>query len=546
MIEFLKNTLAEHPLVLLFVVASLGYLMGSFKIKGNSLGLAAVLFTGLFVGALDSRFQIPDIILNMGLALFVYSIGLSSGPAFFRSYKKNGVKDFIFIISMLCVAGLVAAALSFIFDFSAATITGAYAGSSTNTPALAGIIDYIKVAYSEAKGAKLIEDSVIGYTFSYPMGVLGAMIAIVICERLLKIDYQKEKKELRREYPSNEKLSSATVEVTNSEVCGIQLRDLWAKYDWNISLGRIYSSGKVDLVNWSTSFELGDKVMIVGALDDIKETIKHIGEKVVSPLSHDRTEFDTRRIFVSNPKITGKTLASLNLDQKYNAIITRIRRGDVDMIAKGDTILELGDRVRFIARRKDLRALSKYFGDSYQAVAKINIFSFGLGIGLGLILGSLEFPISDTYSFKLGYAGGPLIMGLILGAMRRTASVVWTLPYGATITLQQLGLTLLLAAIGVGSGSAFISSLSIESLWIFIASIFISLFTAFFGLIIGYKVLKKPFSILMGMVSNQPAILDFAMNRSKNRIPLYGFTMIFPIALIIKILIAQLLFLVLK
>ncbi len=520
--------------------------MGSFKIKGNSLGLAAVLFTGLFVGALDSRFQIPDIILNMGLALFVYSIGLSSGPAFFRSYKKNGVKDFIFIISMLCVAGLVAAALSFIFDFSAATITGAYAGSSTNTPALAGIIDYIKVAYSEAKGAKLIEDSVIGYTFSYPMGVLGAMIAIVICERLLKIDYQKEKKELRREYPSNEKLSSATVEVTNSEVCGIQLRDLWAKYDWNISLGRIYSSGKVDLVNWSTSFELGDKVMIVGALDDIKETIKHIGEKVVSPLSHDRTEFDTRRIFVSNPKITGKTLASLNLDQKYNAIITRIRRGDVDMIAKGDTILELGDRVRFIARRKDLRALSKYFGDSYQAVAKINIFSFGLGIGLGLILGSLEFPISDTYSFKLGYAGGPLIMGLILGAMRRTASVVWTLPYGATITLQQLGLTLLLAAIGVGSGSAFISSLSIESLWIFIASIFISLFTAFFGLIIGYKVLKKPFSILMGMVSNQPAILDFAMNRSKNRIPLYGFTMIFPIALIIKILIAQLLFLVLK
>jgi len=545
-IEFLKNTLAEYPLVLLFVVASIGYLMGSFKIKGNSLGLAAVLFTGLFVGALDSRFQIPDIILNMGLALFVYSIGLSSGPAFFKSYKKNGIKDFIFIISMLCVAGLVAASLSFIFDFSAATITGAYAGSSTNTPALAGIIDYIKVAYSEAKGASLIEDSVIGYTFSYPMGVLGAMIAIVICERLLKIDYEKEKKHLRREYPSNEKLSSATVQVTNPEICGIQLRDLWAKYDWNISLGRIYSSGKVDLVNWSTSFELGDKVMIVGALEDIKETINNIGEKVSSPLSHDRTEFDTRRIFVSNPKITGKTLASLNLDQKYNAIITRIRRGDVDMLAKGDTVLELGDRVRFIARRKDLRKLSEYFGDSYQAVAKINIFSFGLGIGLGLILGSLEFPISGTYTFKLGYAGGPLIMGLVLGAMRRTASVVWTLPYGATITLQQLGLTLLLAAIGVGSGSAFISSLSIESLWIFIASIFISLFTAFFGLIVGYKVLKKPFSILMGMVSNQPAILDFAMNRSKNRIPLYGFTMIFPIALIIKILIAQLLFLVLK
>ncbi|MEM7161145.1 MAG: TrkA C-terminal domain-containing protein [Bacteroidota bacterium] len=546
MIDFLKNTLAEYPLVLLFVVASLGYLFGTFKIKGNALGLAAVLFTGLAIGAMDERFAIPDIILNMGLALFVYSIGLSSGPAFFKSYKENGIKDFIFIISMLGVAGLVAAALSFIFDFSAAVITGAYAGSSTNTPALAGIIDYIKVAYSEQEGASLIEDSVIGYTFSYPMGVLGAMIAIIICERFLKIDYEKEKKELRRRFPSNEKLSSATVKVSNPEVIGVQLRDLWAKYDWNISMGRIYSNGKVNLVNWSTSFEEGDTVMIVGALEDIKSTIKDIGEKIKSPLSYDRTEFDTRRIFVSNPKVTGQTLASLNLDQKYNAVITRIRRGDVDMIAKGDTVLELGDRIRFIARRKDLRKLSQFFGDSYQAVAKINIFSFGLGIGLGLILGSLEFPISDTYTFKLGYAGGPLIMGLILGAMRRTAGIVWTLPYGATITLQQLGLTLLLAAIGVSSGSAFISSLSMQSFWIFIASIFISLFTAFFGLVIGYKILKKPFSILMGMVSNQPAILDFAMNRSNNRIPLYGFTMIFPIALIIKILIAQILFLVLQ
>ena len=544
MIDFLRNTLAEHPLVLLFVVASLGYLVGTFKIKGNSLGLAAVLFMGLAIGALDERFYIPDVILNMGLALFVYSIGLSSGPAFFKSYKKNGIKDFLFIATMLCMAGLVAAGLSFFFDFSAATITGAYAGSSTNTPALAAVIDYIKVAYADSS-APIIKDSVIGYTFSYPMGVLGAMIAIVLCERFLKIDYEKEKKELRKDYPSNERLSSATVKINNPEICGIQLRDLWKQYDWNVVFGRIYSDGKVNLINWNTSFAIGDQIMLVGSIDDIKETVEVIGEKIKSPLIYDRTKFDTRRIFVSNPKVAGQTVASLNLDEKYNTIITRIRRGDVDMIAKGDTVLELGDRIRFIARRQDLRQLSRYFGDSYHAVAQINIFSFGLGIGLGLILGSLKFPITESFTFKLGYAGGPLFAGLILGALRRTGGIVWTLPYSATVTLQQLGLILLLAAIGVGSGSAFISSLSIESFWIFLASALISLVTAFFGLIIGYKVLKKPFTLLMGMVANHPAILDFAVNRSNNRIPQYGFTMIFPIALILKILIAQILFLVL-
>ena len=149
-------------------------------------------------------------------------------------------------------------------------------------------------------------------------------------------------------------------------------------------------------------------------------------------------------------------------------------------------------------------------------------------------------------TFKLGYAGGPLIVALILGAIRRTGNIVWTLPYSANITLQQLGLILLLASIGVGSGTAFINSLSLQSLWIFLASVAISLVTAFFGLLIGYKVFKKPFTLLMGMVSNQPAILDFATNRSGNRIPLYGFTMIFPIALIMKIIIAQILFLILQ
>lgn len=216
------------------------------------------------------------------------------------------------------------------------------------------------------------------------------------------------------------------------------------------------------------------------------------------------------------------------------------------MLAKPETILDLGDRIRFVARRKDLDELSTFFGDSYRASSRVNLFSFGLGIGLGLILGSIEFAFVPGLQFKLGYAGGPLIMGLILGALRRTGPISWALPYSANVTLQQIGLILLLTAIGVRSGNAFVDSFSVDGVWIFLASAFLSLFAAFSILLIGYKLIKIPFSLLMGMVANQPAILDFATSRSKNRIPEYGFTMMFPIALIMKIVIAQILFWVLS
>lgn len=537
--------LIDYPLLLLFTVASLGYLFGSIKIRGNSLGVAAVLFTGLAFGALDARLQIPQIVFLLGLSIYVYSIGLSSGPSFFASYQKNGIRDFIFATSMLLFSGLVAVGLWLLFGFSAATITGIYAGSTTNTPALAGVLDYMNNAFPET-GESLMNQAVIGYSFSYPMGVLGGMIGIVLMEKFLKINYTEENKILKKDYPIGGRLSSATVEVTNETICNIQVRDLQKTYDWNVNFGRMMQNGELSLTNWDTRFRKGDTIMLVGEKEALDDAIQDIGKRVDSPLAHDRRYFDVARIFVSNPMLVGRSLASLNIAEKYNAIVTRIRRGDVDFLAKADTVLELGDRIRFIARREDLTELSHYFGDSYRQSSQVNLFSFGLGIGLGLILGSVEFSFGSNFSFKLGYAGGPLIVGLILGALRRTGPIVWSLPYSANVTLQQLGLILLLAVIGVSSGHALVENLSIESLWIFLASGVISLLTAFAILFVGYKVVKMPFSLLMGVVSNQPAILEFATSRTKNRVPIFGFTMVFPIALIFKIVIAQVLFLLLN
>lgn len=538
------SALVSNSVLLLFTVASIGYLLGSLKFKGNSLGVAAVLFTGLFFGALDDRLRIPDIVFILGLVLFVYSIGLSSGPAFFRSYKKNGFRDFTFIVSMLILSGLVAVAVFAFFGLSAASITGIYSGSTTNTPALAGVIDYINNT-SNAAAESEINQAVIGYSLSYPMGVIGGMIGILMMEKLMKIDYKAEQKALRKTYPSDSHLSSSALKVTNSKLNGETWRDLLQEYKWDINLGRVIKHGKTFLANYDTIIEVGDELMIVGAEEDIQKATEDIGEKTNSQKTYDRTEYDVRRIFVSNPKVVGRSIGSLNLAKKYNAVISRIRRGDIDVLARENTILETGDRIRFIARRKDLRSLSEYFGDSYTASSKVNIFSFGLGIGLGLVLGMINIPLG-SFSFKLGYAGGPLIVGLFLGALRRTGPIVWTLPYSANVTLQQIGLILLLAGIGVNSGSSFVNSLDSGAVVIIGASVIISILTAISILLIGYKLVKLPFSILMGMVSNQPAILDFALNKTGNRIPQYGYTMMFPIASVMKIIIAQVMYIILS
>ena len=536
--------LSDNPILLLFTVASIGYFLGNIKIMGGGLGVAAVLFTGLLFGAIDPSLRIPETIFMLGLVLFVYSLGLSSGPAFFDSYKKNGIKDFIFIISMLLFSGVIAVVLFSAFGFSASMITGIYSGSTTNTPSLAGVIDHITTTYGDDSAA-LTNETVIGYSLSYPMGVIGSIISIVIMEKLMKIDYAKEQQTLRKTYPVEKFLTSAIVRVTQEKVHGHTWRDIMGHYKWDVIFSRIIKGDEQNLVKWDTVIHKNDLVMIIGSKDDVEAAMQDIGVRAKSNFEFDRTTYDVRRIFVSNPQVAGRSIASLNLDKKFNTVLSRIRRGDIDMLADEDTVLELGDRIRFIARRKDLRALSEFFGDSYADSSKVDLFTFGLGIGIGLILGSIQIPLGPGFTFKLGYAGGPLIIGLLLGALRRTGPIVWTLPYSANVTLQQIGLILLLASIGVNSGNSFITSLSADSVWIILCGTIITILTGCSILFIGFKIVKLPFSLLLGIVSNQPAILDFAKSRSGTRIPEFGYTMMFPIASIMKIVIAQIMFILL-
>ncbi len=539
---------SENPLVLLFVVAAIGYLVGKINFLGVSLGVAAILFVGLAFGAMFPAADIPEILFKLGLVIFVYSIGIGSGTAFFKSIKANGSRDIVFGIVMLTISASLAVAIHYFFNFDASTTTGIYTGSTTNTPALAAVIEQINQLKNLGSPSSLSERAVVAYSFTYPMGVMGSIIAILFLEKVFRINYAAEKSSLKNTYPVDQDLTSATVEVTNLESTETSMRDLFAKYKWNVIFGRFgRSDGQIELPNWDTKFFIGDQVMVVGTTEEIKQVAAVLGKRVDSKLSYDRSEYDVRRIFVSNPRIVGKSLAELNLDRKYNTVVTRIRRGDVDMLAKGNTVLELGDRVRFVARRNDLAELSKYFGDSYYESSRLNLFSFGLGIALGLLLGTVEFTLPGNINFKLGLAGGPIIVSLILGALQRTGPIVWSLPYSVNVTLRQLGLIILLAVIGIKSGPAFVASVTGGAgLLVFVGGVIISLFTAILTFVIGYKIIKIPFTLLLGIVANQPAILEFGLSRAKNNLPIIGYTMIFPISLVLKIVYAQLLFLILS
>lgn len=539
----LSQLIQNNEILLLFTVISLGVLAGNIKIRGKSLGVSMVLFVGLLIGSFNPEFQISQIILVLGLSIFLYSIGLNSGPIFFQSYKQNGMRDILFSLSTIVLIALFAVGLWQIFGFDVASLTGIYAGVSTNTPAFAAVLEYIQA--SGDTGAEMSQ-LVVSYTLAYPIGIVGSMLGIVLMQKWLKVDFKKEYKELRTQFPLDNNLTSMAVEITEKAVAGVTIRAFLHDKNWNLKFGRIWKGESVSLANWDTVFSLGDRVMLLGSEEDVNEAMYALGVKVKTNLIYNREEYDTRRIFLSNPKLAGRTLASLDLPQKYNALITRIRRGDNDMLATGSTVLELGDRIRVIATREDLPKLSTYFGDSYQSSSQINLVSFGFGLVLGLLLGTVNIPIWNNLYINLGYAGGPLVVGLILGALKRTGPILWTMPYSTSVVLRQLGLMFLLAFIGVNNGSVFMDSLSLDSMKMVLAASILSVFSAILVLFIGYKIAKIPFSLLMGMVSNQPAVIDFANERAKSKIPQMGYALILPIVLILKLLITQVMYVLLS
>ncbi len=538
----LIELLREQPLLLLFLVAAIGFPLGHVKIRGSSLGVAAVLFVGLAFGALHPDLKLPEIIYLLGLVLFVYTIGMSSGPGFFASFRRSGVRDNLLVLGMLVLAMLLTLLTHHLLNLSPALTAGLYAGSLTNTPALAGVLDYVK---GSGQSQSMLTEPVVGYSIAYPVGVVGMILAIYLAQRLWRIDYAGEAKSLRELGAGTAWLQNRTIRVTNPRVSGLPLDKLRAQQQWKVVFGRMQRDGQLSLANDETQFQVGDLVSAVGTLEDLERVTAQLGEVSNERIDLDRTQLDYRRIFVSNPQIAGHRLRDLNLPQQYGAIITRVRRGDLEFLPHGDTVLELGDRIRVLTRRNHMQAVSAFFGDSYRALSEIDILTFSLGLALGLLLGLVPIPLPGGVIIKLGFAGGPLVVAMILGTLRRTGPLVWSMPYSANLTLRQIGLILFLAGIGTRSGYAFFSTLTQgNGLAIFLAGASITIAVALATLWLGHRLLKIPMSLLIGVLSGlqtQPAVLGFALEQTRNDIPNIGYASVYPMAMIAKIVFAQVL-----
>ncbi|MCW5876681.1 MAG: hypothetical protein KIS85_07330 [Anaerolineales bacterium] len=543
--DILIPLLRDNPLLLLFAIAALGWALGHLQIGGLRLGVAAVLFVGLGFGALSPELRVPEPVYTLGLVIFVYALGLSSGPSFFAALRRKGLRDNALVLFTLLAAAGLAVAASRTLGLQPGAAAGLFAGSLTNTPALASALEFITL--NPPGGVALetvLAEPVVAYSIAYPVGVLGMILAVYTAQKLWRIDYRAEAQRAGDLAGADVELENLTIRITQKQATNKPLMNLMHAQGWNLVFGRIQKGEQLRLAEKGSRLALGDQITVVGTPQQVASALAFMGERSQDGLELDRREMDFRRVFVSNPDVAGRRLSSLNLPEQYGALITRIRRGDIQLIPSGDTILELGDRVRVLTHREHMAAVSSYLGDSYRAVSEVDVLSLSLGIALGMLLGQVPIPLPGGLTLHLGMAGGPLIVALVLGALARTGPLVWNIPYSTSMTLRQFGLVLFLAGIGSRAGYDFFNTLAQgDGLLLFAAGAALTAFTALVILWAGYRLFKIPMGLLTGMLAGlqtQPALLSFAAEQSGDELPNIGYAAVYPVASIAKIILAQL------
>jgi putative transport protein len=533
--------LAKNPLLLLFLVAAIGYPLGRVQLRGSELGIAAVLFVGLGFGGLDERLALPEIVYMLGLALFVYTIGLASGRAFFASLRREGVRSNLLAIGAILFAMVLAALAQRVLGTDRAHAAGLFSGALTNTPALAAAIETLRQTDGSAAA---LSAPVVAYSLAYPFGVLGVVLAIRLAFRAFRVDLAAEAGRLAELGASNETLDTAVVRVEH-DLGPFTIEELVRALRWRVIFGRIRRSGQILLAAPDERLALGDVVTVVGTSGELARVTERLGSPSDEPIHLDRSEFDIRRLFVSNPEAAGRPLRELDLPKRLGGVVTRVRRGDVDLLPDPEMRLEIGDRVRVLGPGVRLREATAFFGDSYRAASEVDILTFGLGLALGLLLGVVPFSLPGGLSFRLGFAGGPLIVALVLGTVGRTGGLAWQLPFSANVTLRQTGLVLFLAGIGTRAGTSFFRTISTGGgVSLLLAAAAVTFTTALLALVVGYRFLKIPMSVLTGMVAGiftQPAVLGYSLETTKNEIPNLGYAAVYPAAMIAKIVLVQVL-----
>lgn len=519
----MADLLLTSPILTLFVVVALGAGLGIIPFGPVKFGAAGVLFVGLIIGDIVPELGAQLVVVqSLGLALFVYTVGLSAGQSFFKDLRKQ-TKLMLSATVILTIGAVVALLSGRMMGLEANLIAGIFAGSLTATPALA--------AATAAAGGDGTPG--VGYSLGYPVGVI---IAIILVSLIVSRKWSE-----KNDSPSlmGQSLFATTVFVENP----MSVRDVpgWKEQKFKISylqrgeVTRVYVPGE--------ELRYGDSVVVVGLIDDVKQVVAAIGKEAEKHLADNRTLVKFDSFTVSSKKMAGRTIAALNMAGRFGAVVMRIHRGDLELLATDSSRLEIGDRVMVVYPSSEYNQIQNFFGDSEQKISQIDAISMGLGMVLGLLLGMVEISLPGGLTFSLGAAAGPLVVGMFLGALQKTGPFLWQMPQAANQTIRQLGLLIFLAATGISSGKAFMGTAFTFNglLSIVLALVVVVLVLGLmlvFGKISGISA-QRTAGIMAGFLG-QPAVLDFAVAKESDERIEAGYAAIFAIGIILKIILATL------
>ncbi|MEF9881076.1 aspartate:alanine exchanger family transporter [Streptomyces sp. P9-A4] len=517
---------ADYPWFTLFIVIAAGSLFGMVRFGPVKLGAAGVLFVGLLLGALDPDIgpAVPAGLAVLGLALYVYTVGLEAGPAFFRELRPQ------LAVMTGAVAALVVTALAVgflgntVFGIDGPYLAGGYAGIGTTTPGLAAAQASSSVPSQPATG----------YAIGYPLAVV---LTILFVAGIAAVRNWTGRRDPGTGLPRE--LITRTVDVTRTvhwaDVPGSAGGQLLAS-------ARRSGDGTPRVALAPDTFAPGDQVVLVGGPEAVAAGIEALGTQAPTHLLDRRDVVDYRRILLTNPDLAGRTVAEIRLGELYGAKATRVRRGDQDLLAHDDLLLQLDDRVRVVMPRERTAEVTGFLGDTEAKVSEVSAVSMGLGLAAGFLIGIPKLTIGSTV-LSLGTAAGPLVMAMILGRLRRTGPLVWVLPTRANLTLRQIGLLIFLACVGLTSGYAFrrdaFSLFGLKLLTVLVISAVLSY--ALMVLVARLLGQSRPrtMGLLAGYVGN-PAITAYANSRVSDSRVNTGYATLFALAILVKIVCIQL------
>ncbi|MCR8918224.1 MULTISPECIES: putative transporter [Bacteroides] len=546
------NSIA-HIVALYAFVITLGVLLGKIKFFGISLGVTFVLFAGILAGhfGFTGNPAILSFLQDFGLILFVYCIGLQVGPSFFSSFKKGGITLNLLAVGVVALNIAVALVCYYALQgrIEIPMLVGILCGAVTNTPGLGAANEALQQLHYNGP------EIAMGYACAYPLGVMGIILSTIVIRYLCRVDLAEEMKEIQQQEEANPHLKpfSLSLEVHNEALNGKTLSQVQNFLARDFVCSRIIQNEHMHTPSSKTELHLGDRMYIICAEDDAEAIVAFIGPRVEQEWGitdqHDKTMV-SRRILVTQPSINGKTLGEIHFSSMYGVNVTRVNRSGMDLFASRQLRLQVGDRVMVVGPRDAIERVANLLGNQLKRLDHPNIVTIFAGILCGIIFGSLPIAIPGMPTpVKLGLAGGPLIISILIGRFGYKVKLVTYTTMSANLMLREVGLVLFLASVGIKAGENFVQTVIEGDGLLYVGVGFLITFLPL--IIIGAVARwhhKVNYFTLMGLIAGSntdPPALAYANQTSGNDAPAVGYSTVYPLAMFLRILTAQLLILLL-